>query len=382
MERGRNGGRLLRSGDFALELTIFEDNVPPHYRLYPYHRNEPIAPAEVEATIELRRLDGEQSRFEFSPERDYLLGAGEVAEPHSFDVDVRARYRAQSHQWSFASYEGRTTIAEAIAREAGVRTETVGPQSIRAVLRLNGVLLLKEDRQAKVKARFPGMVRALSVEVGQRVQRGQSLLTIEANESMRNYTITAPISGVVVARHVFVGEAVSDQVLLELADPSELWVEVSALGSDAQQLELGLPLTLRAASSDQQAPSTIARLLPMTRAQAVLARGVVDNAGERWRAGMAVQVEVEVSKQTVPLAVRQAAVQRFRDFTVVFAQIGETYEVRMLELGRQDSEWAEVLSGIKPGTRYVTEQSFLIRADIEKSGAAHDHRAYIFHERT
>jgi cobalt-zinc-cadmium efflux system membrane fusion protein len=45
----------------------------------------------------------------------------------------------------------------------------------------------------------------------------------------------------------------------------------------------------------------------------------------------------------------------------------------MLELGKRDGEWAEVLGGLKPGTRYVAEQSYLIRADIEKSGASHDH---------
>nr|WP_300975715.1 hypothetical protein [Yoonia sp.] len=46
----------------------------------------------------------------------------------------------------------------------------------------------------------------------------------------------------------------------------------------------------------------------------------------------------------------------------------------MLELGDRDGEHVEVLGGLKPGTRYVTEQSFLIRQDIEKSGASHDHR--------
>jgi cobalt-zinc-cadmium efflux system membrane fusion protein len=35
--------------------------------------------------------------------------------------------------------------------------------------------------------------------------------------------------------------------------------------------------------------------------------------------------------------------------------------------------WTEVLGGLEPGERYVTENSFLIKADIEKSGASHDH---------
>jgi cobalt-zinc-cadmium efflux system membrane fusion protein len=45
----------------------------------------------------------------------------------------------------------------------------------------------------------------------------------------------------------------------------------------------------------------------------------------------------------------------------------------MLELGARDGEHVEVLHGIKPGTRYAADQSYLIKADIEKSGASHDH---------
>ena len=45
----------------------------------------------------------------------------------------------------------------------------------------------------------------------------------------------------------------------------------------------------------------------------------------------------------------------------------------MLDLGRQDDEYIEVLGGLEPGTRYVTENSFVLKADIEKSGATHDH---------
>lgn len=88
---------------------------------------------------------------------------------------------------------------------------------------------------------------------------------------------------------------------------------------------------------------------------------------------MTVSAEVTVAARQVPLAVKETGLQRFRDFTVVFTQVGETYEVRMLELGARDGRYAEVLKGLKPGSPYVSEQSFLIKADIEKSGASHDH---------
>ena len=89
--------------------------------------------------------------------------------------------------------------------------------------------------------------------------------------------------------------------------------------------------------------------------------------------GTYVGAEVEVAEHDVPLAVRRSALQSFRDFTVVYAQIGDEYEVRMLDLGRQAGDWAEVLGGLDPGTVYVTENSYLIKADIEKTGATHDH---------
>jgi membrane fusion protein, heavy metal efflux system len=86
-----------------------------------------------------------------------------------------------------------------------------------------------------------------------------------------------------------------------------------------------------------------------------------------------VRGKVTVGQRQVPLAVKTSGLQAFRDFTVVFAQVGTASEVRMLELGQQTSEWTEVLSGIKPGQPYVADGSYVIKADIEKSGASHDH---------
>ena len=80
-----------------------------------------------------------------------------------------------------------------------------------------------------------------------------------------------------------------------------------------------------------------------------------------------------IGETPVELAVPLSALQRFREFDVVFAQVGETYEVRMLSLGRRDSRAAEVLDGVDPGTVIVTDNSYLIKADIEKAGASHDH---------
>lgn len=373
-ERGPHRGRMLRDGDFALEVTIFETNVPPQYRLYAYRDGKPLPAAEVQATVELRRLDGEVNRFTFKPDQDYLTGSGTVTEPHSFDVVVDATHAGKQYHWEFASYEGRTTIPAAVAAGAGIKVEVAGPAVIRDTVPLVGNIALDANRHAEVKARFPGIVRAVRVSQGDRVRRGQTLVVVEGNESMRSYPVTAPIDGTVLARNTNVGDVAGDNTLVEIADLGDVWVELHAIGRNAQRLAAGQEVHVQAATADAEDQTVIDTLLPLaTRGQSVVARASLPNPGGRWRPGMTVSAQVVVAERRVPLAVKESGLQRFRDFTVVFAQIGETYEVRMLELGARDGAHVEVLGGLKPGTRYVAEESFLIKADIEKSGASHDH---------
>ncbi|PMV97167.1 efflux RND transporter periplasmic adaptor subunit [Pseudomonas sp. GW460-C8] len=373
-ERGPHRGRMLRAGNFALEVTIFETNVPPQYRLYAYQGDTPLDPSEIQATVEVERLDGEVNRFTFQPENDYLTGSGTVVEPHSFYVRVSAKQGDKTHQWEFASYEGRTSIPAGVAKDAGVMVEAAGPAVIRDSVRLVGNVVLDANRRAAIKARFPGIVRAVAVQHGQNVSRGQTLVVVEGNDSLRSYTITAPFDGVILALNTNIGDAADGNTLIEMADMSRVWVELHAIGENASRVSAGQPVRIRAATQDAVTETVIDMLLPLTtRGQSVVARASIANPDGRWRPGMAVEGDVTLDERQASLAVKESGLQRFRDFTVVFAQIGETYEVRMLELGTRDGEYVEVLSGLKPGTSYVTEQSFLIKADIDKSGASHDH---------
>ncbi len=373
-ERGPHRGRMLRDGDFAVEVTIFETGVPPQYRLYAYKADKPLAPTTVDATIDLHRLDGEVNHFTFKAENEYLVGSGTVTEPHSFDVKVNAKHAGKSHAWAYESYEGRTTIPKAVAMEAGVEIDIAGPAVIKDTVSVMGRVALDTNRRAEVRARFPGIVRAVHVQQGEQVRRGQALVVVEGNDSMRSYTVTAPISGVVLARTTNVGDVAGDNALIEIADLSKVWIELNAIGKDSGRLAAGQSVRIKSTTGDAQTDAVIESLLPLaTQGQSVVARTSVDNPEGQWRPGMIVSADVAVAERSAPITVRESGLQRFRDFTVVFAQVGDTYEVRMLELGARDGERVEVLGGIKPGTPYVAEQSFLIKADIEKSGASHDH---------
>jgi len=56
----------------------------------------------------------------------------------------------------------------------------------------------------------------------------------------------------------------------------------------------------------------------------------------------------------------------------VFVKEGEAYEFAPLVLGKSDDNFIEVVSGLEHGAEYVSENSYLIKADILKSEAEDD----------
>lgn len=374
-ERGPHNGRMLRDGDFAIEVTVFEDGVPPEYRLYAYRSDKPVAPAQVQTSVTIRRLDGEVTTFSFKPEEDYLRGQAVLVEPHSFDVAVSASEGGRRHAWKFPSYEGRTTIAPAAARAANIETDVAGPAAIGETLEIVGRVELDPSASADVGAKFPGRVVSVHRNVGDRVGRGALLARVESSYSLQTYPITAPIAGVITQRDTNVGDVTGDGPIFVISDPSRTVATFPVFPRDIERIRPGQALQIRGLEGERSQGSTIRDFLPLAevQTQTVTARAGLPNPGGFWRPGMAVRGIVTVDQRTVPLAVRTEAIQQFRDFRVVFAKIGSTYEVRMLQLGREGPEWTEVLSGLKPGTTYVARNSYVIKADIEKSGASHDH---------
>ncbi|WP_371876857.1 efflux RND transporter periplasmic adaptor subunit [Phenylobacterium sp. LH3H17] len=375
-ERGPHRGRMLRDGDFALEMTIFEDGVPPEFHIYAYRKDKPIDPKAVQVSVELIRLGGRVDRFVFAPQQDYLRGAGTVVEPHSFDVKVRASEGGRTHQWSYASYEGRTTIAAEAARAGGVATEKAGAAVVGDLIDMAGRVEVTPEGQGEVRAWYPGRIMAMNAGLGQTVRRGQVLARVESSNSLQTYSIPAPIGGVIVQKNANVGDVADSQALYAIADPTKLHAEFFVYPRDAEKIRVGQSVEVRSLSGETRLRAPVEAILPTAdvASQTLMAHvHLPPGAAASFRPGMGVEGSFQVSAKSVPLAVRTKALQRFRDFTVVFAKVGNTYEVRMLELGAQTPEWTEVLGGLEPGTEYVTDGAFLIRADIEKSGASHDH---------
>jgi cobalt-zinc-cadmium efflux system membrane fusion protein len=375
IDTGPHGGRLLRDGDFTLEIVMDESGAESRFRLYAYNKDKPVPPAELAASVTLTRLGGQVDRISFQPEGDYLQGSGAVAEPHSFKVAVTASRGGKRHEWRYPSHESRTVIDAAAAREAGIKTEMAGPASIDTTVELLGRTAFAPGAEANVKARFPGKILWLGKGVGETVRAGEVLARVESNESLQTYAVTAPIGGFVVERAANPGDVAGEEPLYKLGDPSRLVADLHVFDRDMGRVRPGQAVSVAPMHGGDAIASSIASFVPVREAasQTVVARVPLQAGDVTWMPGMSVRGRVTVEQATVPLAVRAGALQRFRGFDVVFVRVGDIYEVRMLSTGRRTSDWVEVLGGLNPGDEYVTANSFLIKADIEKSGAAHEH---------
>ena len=369
---GMHGGRLHEDGDFAIELAIYEQGVLPEYRAWAFSNGEQLAPGSWQLSVQLTRLGGQVDSFNFSPNGDYLLGDREVTEPHSFDVHVDATYQGRSYSFEYESLEGRAEISAAMAATMGIGVHVASSQILHLTELLYGKISPDPKQVSHITARYPGLIMSVNPELGDTVNAGDLVVTVEANDSLQTYEITAPISGVVVDSHANPGEYVGEQHLLTIANYRDVWADLNVFPGQAQRVRAGQEAILR--MGELTADSSIRYLNPGEGLSPhVVARVPVANPDLTWTPGLLVEADVTVDRFEVSLAVDNRALQQFRDWQVVFIQIGDEYEIRPLQLGRNDSRFTEVLSGLNPGDRYVVENSYLIKADIEKSGASHSH---------
>ncbi|MCE2029682.1 efflux RND transporter periplasmic adaptor subunit [Sessilibacter corallicola] len=373
-EKGPNRGRMLRDGSFAVELAIVETGVPPEFRVWVTDDGKTINPSQVDITIQLQRLGNVTDNINFSVENDYLRGDTVVYEPHSFVVLLTADYQGKSYQWQYDNFEGRTRIANNIAQALDIKTEITGPATLHETVRVYGQLALPPNAKRKIQARFDGVIKNMHVALGDYVKKGQTLITVESNESLKSYQITAPIDGVISQQLASEAEQTSARTLLELTSQKVLVAELAVFPTDVPSIKKFAPVEININGFDHGITSVVSGSKSTLRNdQARIFLAEVRNTDATLTEGMFVTADIEIATVDTPLAVKREGLQAFRDFTVVYAKFGEQYEVRMLELGMQAGEWVEVLGGIDPGTEYVTENSYIIKADIEKSGASHDH---------
>jgi len=204
----------------------------------------------------------------------------------------------------------------------------------------------------------------------------QKLLALGATRgaagALNHYELRAPFDGVIVEKHIALGQSVKvDSVLFMVSDLSTVWAEVAVPASDIDQVRVGETVTVRASASDTQASGKVAYVGSLLGAQTrtATARIVLANPSGAWRPGLFVNVQVEVasSQRAVPVAVAASAIQTVEDKPTVFLRVPGGFTARPVTLGRRDASQVEVVKGLAAGQEYAAANSFVIKAELGKS---------------
>ncbi|WP_019029964.1 efflux RND transporter periplasmic adaptor subunit [Colwellia piezophila] len=290
--------------------------------------------------------------------------AGEHEDDHT---DEHAETQGDEH-----GEEGHIEISAEMMKTVGITCQTANPGEIKQRLTLYGTLTTEPSSVSQVRARFAGMITKLTVNVGDKVKKGQLIAEIESNNSLMRYSVYAAISGMVTKRNANPGELANQQVLVTIEDHQKLWLELQVFATQQSKVAIGQSVSI---SREQQfTDSAISQLLPSSKnSPFIIARVPLDNTQGNWFAGNLLKGAVVINKKSVPLVIDNHAIQVMKGKKVIFIKNDHGFEVREVSLGLSDGQFSQVLSGLNQGESYGVKNSYLLKAELEKSSAAHHH---------
>jgi cobalt-zinc-cadmium efflux system membrane fusion protein len=197
----------------------------------------------------------------------------------------------------------------------------------------------------------------------------------EPEERIARYELRAAAAGRIVSKHITSGEKVGTEApIYTIADLETVWLNISVYAQYAEQIETGQEVLVHAGDRRTTGVVDYVSALMTEGTRTVSARVVLDNAGRSWTPGEFVTVRIEVDQREAARVVPVDAVQTYEGRRVVFVQDEDGIEPVAVREGRQDGRNVELLGEeIALETPIVVANSFLMKAELGKSAAGHEH---------
>lgn len=221
------------------------------------------------------------------------------------------------------------------------------------------------------------------------VQAARSRLTAFGAGSGSNgrYTLTAPISGVISNKDIVIGENVqlADQ-LFTIDQLDQLWLEFVLPTMANVNVQPNQQIRFKSLQTGNIFNAQVQSLTTEADAQTgrLQVRAKVQSNATELRPNLMVNVELQSGSTASVMRVSAEAIQQVDGKQVVFAaeknqDKGFEFKAVPVQIGqrniseKQDGEWVEIKQGLSVGQSYVAAGSFLLKSELEKGEAEHDH---------
>lgn len=193
------------------------------------------------------------------------------------------------------------------------------------------------------------------------------------------YQLRSPLAGVLVVRNLSPGQELRADMMLAnspqfftaplvVTDPARLWLQLDVTENDLRRLQEGMAVVVRSASFPNEifngtVDSISQTLDPVTRT--ITVRGAVDNAAGKLKAEMLVTVELPADDAPqLQLPARAVYLRGSQHYVFVEEQPGK-FRRREVELGAESADRVEIVHGLQPGERVVSEGVLLLEKLFE-----------------
>lgn len=219
-------------------------------------------------------------------------------------------------------------------------------------------------------------LREAEIAVQAARQQLQALGAGGAGEASNRLQIRAPFDGVIVEKHIALGEVVgADTRVFTVSDLSTVWADVVVPARDLDIVREGTGAVIRSIAAGTTAPGKVSFVSSLIgeESRSATARVVLDNPGAAWRPGLAVNVDIVTGSSDVPVAIDRAALQTVDGRQVVYRRVDNGFVAQPVATGRSDGRHIEITSGLQAGQQVAAAGSFAVKAEQGKGEASHDH---------
>ncbi|MCW8442411.1 efflux RND transporter periplasmic adaptor subunit [Legionella pneumophila] len=236
------------------------------------------------------------------------------------------------------------------------------PRPMGEYLTLNGQIQLLPNAQADVSVRISGAVTELVANLGDTVTKGQVLATVQSRligDPPPSVAVKAPISGVIDARNVNLGQAVEpNTVLFHISNRAQLLAIAQVYEEDLGKIKVSQDVNVHVLSYPKRIfPGKITliepNLDPLTRS--VNVQIGLDNKEGLLKPGMFVRANVVLRFTQAALTIPNNAVLEIDNATFVFVKNGKAYDRTVISIGARDEKYTEIKEGLVPGDEVVTQ---------------------------
>jgi cobalt-zinc-cadmium efflux system membrane fusion protein len=267
-------------------------------------------------------------------------------------------------------------MTQAELDEFGIELATAGPGTLCNEITVPGEVVVNYDKLAHIAPRFPGVVKKVNKHLGDRVRTGDVLAIVESNEGLVPYEIKSLLDGIVIEKHITIGEVRSaEEPAFVIADLDTVWVNLSIYQMHLPYVRVGQKVTVSSGKEFADATGKISYLSPIVdeHTRTATARVVLANHDGNWRPGLFVEGRIAANEESVSLLVPKSSLQRFEGNSVIFVSTPEGFEPIPVKIGRMDQSSVEILSGLQLGQKYVSQGGFTLKAELEKSALSGGH---------